>query len=156
MKTTHRFSLIAALALATTLSGFAAESASSSFRGIVIPRASTLFAVLDLDRDGIISSQEIGFAAVSLIALDLDGDSFVTTNELATPGRRGASRRNALAQPVAYRPTADLNLFVLLDANHDGILQAFELSNAPASLRQLDRNGDGALTPDEIVTTFHA
>jgi hypothetical protein len=42
-----------------------------------------------------------------------------------------------------------LPLLDALDLNHDGLLDASEIQNAPASLKSLDRNGDGKLTPDE-------
>ena len=37
-----------------------------------------------------------------------------------------------------------------LDANHDGVIDATEISNAPAALLTLDKNGDGKLTQDEL------
>lgn len=37
-----------------------------------------------------------------------------------------------------------------LDLNHDGTIDADELANATASLKKLDRNGDGKLTEDEF------
>lgn len=37
-----------------------------------------------------------------------------------------------------------------LDANHDGVIDANEIANAPAALKTLDKNGDGKLTPDEL------
>jgi tetratricopeptide (TPR) repeat protein len=41
-----------------------------------------------------------------------------------------------------------------LDANHDTILSAGELLNAPAVLRGLDRNGDGKLSAEECGAHF--
>ncbi len=41
-------------------------------------------------------------------------------------------------------------LVAALDANHDGVIDATELSNAAAALKTLDKNGDGQLTPDEL------
>ena len=38
-----------------------------------------------------------------------------------------------------------------LDANHDGVIDATEIDNAPAALRTLDKNGDGKLTMDELM-----
>lgn len=38
-----------------------------------------------------------------------------------------------------------------LDANHDGVIDATEIANAPAALKSLDKNGDGKLTPDEFM-----
>jgi hypothetical protein len=37
-----------------------------------------------------------------------------------------------------------------LDTNHDGTLDATEIANASASLKTLDKNGDGQLTRDEL------
>lgn len=37
-----------------------------------------------------------------------------------------------------------------LDLDKDGALSAQEIASAPGSLRALDRNGDGELTPDEL------
>jgi len=36
-----------------------------------------------------------------------------------------------------------------LDTNADGVIEAGEIANAPASLKKLDKNGDGKLTSDE-------
>jgi hypothetical protein len=37
-----------------------------------------------------------------------------------------------------------------LDTDHDGVISAAELANAPAALRALDANGDGSVTLDEL------
>jgi hypothetical protein len=36
-----------------------------------------------------------------------------------------------------------------LDTNHDQVISAFEIANAPAALTMLDRNHDGKLSPEE-------
>ena len=41
-------------------------------------------------------------------------------------------------------------LLHLFDANHDGVIDADEIANAPAALKALDKNGDGQLTADEL------
>lgn len=41
-------------------------------------------------------------------------------------------------------------LIAALDANHDGVIDADEIANAPAALKKLDKNGDGKLTMDEL------
>jgi Ca2+-binding EF-hand superfamily protein len=41
-------------------------------------------------------------------------------------------------------------LVTALDTDHDGIISASEIHNAPAALRTLDKNGDGQLTEDEL------
>ena len=39
----------------------------------------------------------------------------------------------------------------VLDANHDGVVDADEIANASSALKKLDRNGDGKLTMDELM-----
>lgn len=41
-------------------------------------------------------------------------------------------------------------VIAVLDANHDGVLDAGEIANASAALLKLDKNGDGQLTPEEL------
>lgn len=41
-------------------------------------------------------------------------------------------------------------LVAALDANHDGVIDAAEIDNAPAALRKLDKNGDGKLSREEL------
>jgi hypothetical protein len=40
-------------------------------------------------------------------------------------------------------------VLVALDANQDLVISAYEITNAPAALRTLDKNGDGKLTAEE-------
>src|SRR6185503_18989770 len=48
------------------------------------------------------------------------------------------------------RPAGMNPLIAALDANHDGVIDAKEIDNAPAALRSLDKNKDGQLTMDEL------
>lgn len=41
-------------------------------------------------------------------------------------------------------------VIAVLDANHDGVIDATEIANASAALLTLDKNGDGKLTHDEL------
>ena len=41
-------------------------------------------------------------------------------------------------------------VIAVLDANHDGVLDATEIANASKALLTLDKNGDGQLTQDEL------
>jgi Ca2+-binding EF-hand superfamily protein len=61
----------------------------------------------------------------------------------ATPVRSqpgGFGRRGPMPSPT----------FQALDADHDGVISAEEIRNAPAALKTLDRNNDGKLTEDEV------
>jgi EF hand len=49
-----------------------------------------------------------------------------------------------------HRPPP-LPIILALDTNHDGVIEADEIANAPAALKTLDKNGDGQLTPDEYM-----
>ncbi|HEX4342397.1 MAG TPA: EF-hand domain-containing protein [Verrucomicrobiae bacterium] len=51
--------------------------------------------------------------------------------------------------PGGHRPPPS-PIMMALDANHDGVIDASEISNAPAALKTLDKNGDGKLTQDEL------
>jgi hypothetical protein len=52
-------------------------------------------------------------------------------------------------QRPRHRPPP-LPIVQALDVNHDGVIDADEIANAPAELKTLDKNGDGVLTRDEI------
>ena len=41
-------------------------------------------------------------------------------------------------------------IIAVLDANHDGVIDADEIANASNALKKLDKNGDGKLTSDEL------
>ena len=41
-----------------------------------------------------------------------------------------------------------------LDINHDSVISGAEMDGAPASLKTLDKNGDGRLTIDELLPAF--
>ena len=58
----------------------------------------------------------------------------------AGPGGPGGAGQRPMVPP----------LFAALDTNHDGVLDEEEIKNAAESLRKLDKNGDGKLTPDEL------
>ena len=45
-------------------------------------------------------------------------------------------------------------LFLLFDADHDGKLSASEISASADVLRKLDKNGDGNVTPDELMAAM--
>ena len=55
------------------------------------------------------------------------------------PGHRGMSGPRLPASPI----------IAALDLDGDGVIDANEIAKAPKSLKKLDKNGDGKLTPDE-------
>jgi hypothetical protein len=48
-----------------------------------------------------------------------------------------------------------MSIMTALDANADGTLDATEIANASASLLQLDVNGDGSLSKEELRPKGH-
>ena len=82
---------------------------------------------------------------------DTDHDGRVTPAEI-----RALSARQGMPIGTPVSPGAAGGIFrfdailFALDTNHDGVLSAQELANAPASLLTLDKNHDGTLTPNEI------
>lgn len=62
------------------------------------------------------------------------------------PGRRGGRGQGGRGE---RRPPM-MPVMSALDANHDHTLDASEIANASAALLTLDKNGDGALTLDEL------
>lgn len=116
------------------------------------PPGPPLIAKLDLNHDGTIDASELNAAPESLRALDKNGDGKLTPDELG--GGRGPGPRNEAVKPdetgnaPARRPGPPL--VAALDANHDGVIDATEISNATTALKALDKNGDGQITRDEV------
>ncbi len=104
---------------------------------------SPLFAALDSDHDGVLSAREIVAAPMTLATLDLNRDGVISSDEW-----QATTTDSRIARGT--RTGVSFNLLVALDANQDGKIQAMEVANAVASLKQLDLNADGALTRDEL------
>ena len=99
---------------------------------------SPILEALDLNHDGIIDSNEIANASTSLLTLDKNHDGKLTYDEIHWPNEREQS-----GEPEP--------LIQVLDANHDDVIDAQEIANAPAALLKLDKNHDGRLTSDEYT-----
>jgi Ca2+-binding EF-hand superfamily protein len=104
----------------------------------------------------------------TLMAFDANHDGKLEKNEV--PERmqgifeRGDTDRNgiltkeeitAMAEATRVQPGANRNrrdlAFNALDLDQNGEISADEIANAAASLRTLDKNGDGQITEDEIT-----
>ncbi len=131
-----------------------------------------LFGALDANHDGVIDAAEIANAAEALKSMDKNGDGSLTMDELMgprpTPAGADASVADHDAPPPdggpqgpppgqgspgpgdRHRPPP-IAVIGALDANHDGVVDATEIANAPVALKSLDKNGDGKLTPDELI-----
>jgi Ca2+-binding EF-hand superfamily protein len=109
-----------------------------------------LFA-LDADHDLIISPWEMITAPTALRRLDANHDGKLSAEECGFGG--GADSRlspDVLAR--ARREFMRVNpVLAALDADHDGEISAAEIANSSSALKKLDRNGDGRLSPDELL-----
>ena len=121
---------------------------------------SPLLAALDTDRDGIISTEEMKAAPVTLKTLDMNQDGNLDPEEcghhaptvVQRTGQKAIDSKQAvLLEKRARRNFSRLDrVFAALDANHDGEISAAEIRNATSVLGTLDRNHDGRLTLEEI------
>jgi len=80
---------------------------------------------------------------IMLALLALGTSAFIATAQDSDSGQK-AERPGR-----GHRPPPN-PIFLALDTNHDGVIDADEIANAPAALKTLDKNGDGKLTPDEL------
>ena len=89
----------------------------------------------------------LGTSAWVIIAQD-NGDQ---TAAQRPPRRQNADNPGGPGGPGmrGHRPIPPV--IQVLDANHDGVIDAEEIANAPAALKKLDKNGDGKLTMDELL-----
>jgi len=106
--------------------------------------------VLDADRDFTLSPGEIAGAPAALRKLDTNHDGKLSPEECGLhidPGSLAPAMLAKLHQRfMSYHP-----VLAALDVDHDGEISAWEIDHAAASLRKLDRNLDGYLTPDEVI-----
>jgi hypothetical protein len=114
---------------------------------------------LDANGDGIIDASEMANAVAALKSLDKNGDGQLTEDEFLGPppggdrpgnGPPGDNRGEDGPGPGPRRPPIP-RLVRVLDTDGDGIISADEIAKAVESLKTLDKNGDGRLTPEEYL-----
>jgi hypothetical protein len=105
---------------------------------------------LDVDRDNVISPGEIKNASAVLRTLDRNHDGVLDPEECGLDFG-GAPVTVEFRAKAALRFMRFHPVLATLDADRDGVISEREIANAPALLRRLDKNGDGALTEDELL-----
>ena len=108
---------------------------------------------LDADGDFVISPWEIVTAPSALRRLDLNHDSKLSPEEC---GFSLGGRPEDAPDPEFVREAKKIFMrthpvLAALDADHDGEISAEEIRDSSRYLRTLDSNGDGFLTPDEVI-----
>ena len=120
--------------------------------------------LLDQNRDGRLSREELSRAGDRFEQLDANGDGTLDFREIYGADRRPDPRpqdprpRPGVASPPTARPSNDLRrpaantrLFERFDRNGNGQIEATEIPNLLVNrLKQLDSNSDGVVTAEEF------
>lgn len=123
------------------------------------PRMPLFVRLLDADRDGRISKDELSRAAELFSQLDRNQDGQLDMFELMgpppeggdQPGGRPPRREGAERPPGDGNPGTGRQFFERMDRNGDGKISKDEAGpRIRDRFEQLDKNGDGFLTPDEL------
>lgn len=110
-----------------------------------------LMAVLDLNRDGTLSTQEIDEAAKALRKLDRNKDGRIDPQELRRIGSRQKTRIPSVApKPSGPQLSGFTKLIMESDKNRDGKVTRAELPKPMHRIFETaDANKDGAITLEE-------
>lgn len=127
--------------------------------------ATAAFLAFDANGDGALGGAELPSQFVSLLSrADADGDGAATAAEILAlmtaeaAGPEDEEQPESEADDVAPDDGGDDGgrqrsspLMAALDADQDGAVSESEIGSAAESLRSLDTDGDGRLTPDELT-----
>jgi len=112
-------------------------------------KAIPVLKVLDSDGDRILSAREMDSARLPLTMLDADRDGRLTAEECGfSPGGRFDEQFKARMRAGFMRMNPVL---AALDSDHNGEISASEIEASAVSLRSLDKNGDGSISPAEVL-----
>ncbi len=119
--------------------------ASGYFRSMPVLKA------LDRDGDLTISPAEISAAPAMLLRLDKNNDGKLSADECGFFLGPSAPTDAAFLTRAHIAVMRANPVLSVLDVDHDGEISADEIANSSRSLRRLDTNGDGYLTPPEVL-----
>jgi len=133
---------------AETLMAFDKNGDGKLTKGELPERMQNLFARADADNDGFLTKDELRKLAASQRAPGAGG----TGRPAGRGGRQEGGRGDMPGGPggmMRFSP-----ILAALDADHDGAISSEESANGPAALKQLDKDGDGRLTQEEVRPNF--
>lgn len=107
-------------------------------------------AVIDADKNGVLSAEEIAGAPAALATLDTNSDGNVTVAEIHAQRPANAPQRPTPPQGAEAPKPHGNPVMLALDADGNFELSSSEIANAATSLKTLDANSDGQLTSDEL------
>lgn len=118
---------------------------------------SLIVEVLDADKDGALSSEEVSKSADAIKTLDKDSDGKVSAEELRRPRPEGADSGDGGGRPPGGgtggpggRGRFVSPVVAAIDTDKDGALSAEEIAKAPEGLKSLDKDGDGKVSAEEM------
>jgi Ca2+-binding EF-hand superfamily protein len=117
----------------------------------------TLFATLDADQDGRLTSHELEAAAQRLRTLDADGDELLIPEEVPQVLEIAMARGSVETPDATFARTARQRLtnenvprwFTGMDANQDGVISRREFLGTSEHFASLDKDANGLLSPGE-------
>lgn len=123
-----------------------------------MPQRQFILPMMDRNHDGEISAEEIKAVTDLITKLDKNGDGAISRDEQPQPPKppkppQGGQDDGDPPPDGAKRPQMHPlpPVFAAMDADHDGRISSEELAKAPDALKMLDKNGDGFLTPPELL-----
>ena len=183
---TNQHRIIATLFTAVLFTGCATDESQPSAprRDEHMARGQQLFTDLDKDKSGSLSTAEVAnlegpakMLEIHFAEIDANDDGLVTHDELrAAMEQHHADMESHHAEVLerfdadgdgelsaTERQTAHRALFDQADTDHNGSLSTAELQATPgpgemmlAHMSEIDRNGDGALSYEEITTAMES
>jgi Ca2+-binding EF-hand superfamily protein len=113
------------------------------------------FADADANKDGTLDRSEADRSRIFgplFEPADRNGDAKLTRNEVKSYLDLGAEATES--RLILTAADSGRSVFELLDGDHDGRLSRRELRAASRRLRDLDRDGDGRITPAEVPRSY--
>ena len=109
------------------------------------------FMKFDRNGDGVLTPDELPERMQALfIRADINKDGKLTPDEIRQSVAKTSSPRGRDSADVARMLRLD-PLIDVLDADHDGVVSAVEITQSSTLLLTLDKNHDGTISPDEMA-----